>query len=40
MQPNQMLLPRTQKYFSEYFPQCLKSSLNCEHFQAKYDPHS
>ena len=40
MQPNQMLLPRTQKYFSEYFLQCLKSSLNCEHFQAKYDPHS
>ena len=33
MQPNQMLLPRTQKYLSEYFPQCLKSGVNFEHFQ-------
>ena len=36
----QMQLSQKQKSFSELFSWVWKSSLNCEHFQAKYDPHS
>ena len=39
-QPSQMQLSQKQKTFSEYFSAFLKSSLNFEHFQKKYDSHS
>ena len=39
-QPIQMQLSRKQKTFSEFFCAFLKSSLNFEHFQKKYDSHS
>ena len=39
-QPIQMQLSRKQKTFSEFFFAFLKSSLNFEHFQKKYDSHS
>ena len=39
-QPIQMQLSRKQKTFSEFFSAFLKSSLNFEHFQEKYDSHS
>ena len=39
-QPLQILLSPKQKTFSEFFSQFLKSTLNFEHFQKKYDTHS
>ena len=39
-QPIQILLPTKQKYFSEFFAQRRKSSLNFEHFQKNYDHNS
>ena len=35
-----MQLSGKQKTFSEFFSAFLKSSLNFEHFQEKYDSHS
>ena len=40
MQPIQKLLSRKQKTFPEFFSAFFKSTLNFEHFQKKYDPHS
>ena len=40
MQPIQILLSEKRKTFSEYFSAFLKSTLNFEHLQKKYDPHS
>ena len=37
-QPIQILLSQKQKIFSEFFSPFLKSTLNFEHFQTKYDP--
>ena len=39
-QPIQILISQKQKIFSEFFAAFLKSKLNFEHFQQKYDPHS
>ena len=39
-QPIQMELSQKEKPFSEFFSPVLKSKLNFEHFQKKYDPHS
>ena len=39
-QPIQILLSQKQKTFSEFFSTFLKYTLNFEHFQQKYDPHS
>ena len=39
-QPIQILLSQKQKSFSELFSAFLKFTLNFEHFQKKYDPHS
>ena len=39
-QPIQILLFEKQKSFSHFFCAFLKSILNFEHFQKKYDPHS
>ena len=39
-QPIQTLLSQKQKTFSEFFSAFPKSTLNFEHFQKKYDPHS
>ena len=39
-QPIQILLSQKQKTFSEFFSAFSKSTLNFEHFQKKYDPHS
>ena len=39
-QPIQILLSQTQKAFSGYLSQFLKSELNFEHFQKRYHPHS
>ena len=36
----QILLSQKQKTFSEFFAAFSKSTLNFEHFQKKYDPHS
>ena len=35
----QILLSHTKETFSQYFSAFLKSILNFEHFQQKYDPH-
>ena len=40
MQQIHMQLSQKQKFFSKYFSQLLKSSLNFEHFQKKVDSHS
>ena len=40
MQPIQMQLSNKQKIFSGLFFAFLKSTLNFEHFQKKYDSHS
>ena len=40
MQPIQNQLSQKQKVFSQFFFAFLKSTLNFEHFQEKYDPHS
>ena len=40
MTPIQILLSQKQKTFSEFFSTFLKYTLNFEHFQQKYDPHS
>ena len=40
IQPIQILLSEKRKTFSEFFSAFLKSTLNFEHFQKKYDPHS
>ena len=39
-QPIEILLSQKQKTFSEFFSAFSKSTLNFEHFQKKYDPHS
>ena len=39
-QPIQIILSQKQKFFSEFFAAFLKSTLNLEHFQQKYGPHS
>ena len=39
-QPIQMQLSQKQNFFSEFFANLLKASLNFEHFQKKDDPHS
>ena len=39
-QPIQKLLSRKQKTFPEFFSAFSKSTLNFEHSQKKYDPHS
>ena len=39
-QPIQTQLPEKQKTFSEFFSAFFKSSVNCEYFQKKDDPHS
>ena len=39
-QPIQILLSQKQKTFSQFFSAFLKSTLNFEHFRAKYDPQS
>ena len=39
-QPIQILLSQQQKGFSEFSDAFSKSTLNFEHFQKKYDPHS
>ena len=40
MEPIQIILSQKQKTFSRFFSAFLKSTLNFEHFQEKYDPHS
>ena len=40
MEPIQILLSQKQKTFSHFFSAFLKSTLNFEHFQEEYDPHS
>ena len=40
VQPIQILLSQKQKTFSRSFSPFLKGTLNFEHFQQKYDPHS
>ena len=39
-EPIQILLSQKQNIFSEVLSPFLKSMLNFEHFQQKYDPHS
>ena len=39
-EPIQILLSQKRKIFSQSFAAFLKSTLNFEHFQKKYDPHS
>ena len=39
-QPIQTQLPEKEKTFSEFFSAFFKSSVNCEYFQKKDDPHS
>ena len=39
-QPIQILLSQKRKTFSQLFSKILKPTLNFEHFQKKYDPHS
>ena len=34
-----MQLSNTQKYFSPFYAAFLKSKLNFEYYQTKYDPH-
>ena len=36
----QILLSQKQKTFSQFYSPFLKCTLNFEHFQKKYDPHS
>ena len=36
----EMLVSQKRKLFSQFFAAFLKSILNFEHFQKKYDPHS
>ena len=39
-EPIQIVLSQKQKTFSQFFSAFLKSTLNFEHFQKKYDPQS
>ena len=39
-EPIQILLSQKRKTFSQFFCAFSKSTLNFEHFQEKYDPHS
>ena len=39
-EPIQILLSQKRKTFSEFFCAFSKFTLNFEHFQEKYDPHS
>ena len=39
-QPIQIIVSQKQKFFSQFFSEYLKSTLNCEHFRKNDDPHS